>query len=53
MSVNPAVVAQFKALKMGRLLDTLESRLDQARQGQLGYAMLSYGSSLRLRGTRC
>jgi DNA replication protein DnaC len=37
MSVSTAMVGQFKALKLGRMLDTLEVRLDQARQGQLGY----------------
>src|SRR5512136_2118681 len=37
MNISPAIVSQFKALKLGRLLDTLEARLDQARQGQLGY----------------
>lgn len=37
MNISPTIVSQFKALKLGRLLDTLEMRLDQARQGQLGY----------------
>lgn len=37
MNISPAIVSQFKALKLGRLLETLEARLDQARQGQLGY----------------
>jgi len=37
MSVTPAFVSQLKALKLGRMLDTLELRLEQARQGQLGY----------------
>ena len=37
MSVSPAFVSQLKALKLGKMLDTLEVRLGQARQGQLGY----------------
>ena len=37
MSLTPAFVGQLKALKLGRMLDTLDVRLDQARQGQLGY----------------
>jgi len=37
MSVSQALVSQFKALKLGRVLDTIDVRLDQARQGQLGY----------------
>lgn len=37
MSVTAAFVSQLKALKLGKMLDTLEVRLGQARQGQLGY----------------
>jgi hypothetical protein len=37
MSVSPAFVSQLKALKLGKMLDTLEVRLDQARHSQLGY----------------
>ncbi len=37
MSITPAFVSQLKALKLGRLLDTLEVRLEQARQAQMGY----------------
>jgi DNA replication protein DnaC len=37
MSVSPAFVSQLKALKLGKMLDSLEVRLDQARHGQLGY----------------
>ena len=37
MGLSPAFVGQLKALKLGRMLDTLDVRLDQARKGQLGY----------------
>jgi DNA replication protein DnaC len=37
MSASPAFVSQLKALKLGKMLDTLEVRLGQAQQGQLGY----------------
>lgn len=37
MTITPAFVSQLKTLKLGRLMDTLEVRLEQARQGQLGY----------------
>lgn len=40
MSLSPAFISQLKALKLGKMLDTLEVRLDQARQGQLGYVEL-------------
>jgi DNA replication protein DnaC len=37
MSVSPAFVTQLKTLKLGRVLDTLDVRLAQARQDSLGY----------------
>jgi DNA replication protein DnaC len=37
MSLTPAFVGQLKALKLGRMLDSLDVRLAQARQSQLGY----------------
>ncbi len=37
MSATAALTSQLKALKLGRMLDTLDVRLLQARQDQLGY----------------
>jgi len=37
MSATAALTSQLKALKLGRMLDTLDVRLTQARQDQLGY----------------
>ena len=37
MSASNALVSQLKTLKLGRMLDTLDIRLLQARQDQLGY----------------
>ncbi|MEW6595855.1 MAG: IS21-like element helper ATPase IstB [Thermodesulfobacteriota bacterium] len=37
MSATAALVSQLKALKLGRILDTLDVRLAQARNDQLGY----------------
>jgi DNA replication protein DnaC len=37
MSATAALVSQLKAIKLGRMLDTLDVRLAQARDGQLGY----------------
>jgi DNA replication protein DnaC len=37
MSTSPAFVSQLKALKLGRMLDSLDLRLSQARQSNLGY----------------
>ena len=37
MSVSPAFVSQLKTLKLGRVLESLDVRHAQARDGQLGY----------------
>lgn len=37
MSITVALTSQLKALKLGRMLDTMEVRLSQARNDQLGY----------------
>lgn len=37
MSATAALTSQLKTLKLGRMLDTLDIRLLQARQDQLGY----------------
>jgi DNA replication protein DnaC len=37
MSTSAALTGQLKALKLGRMLDTFDIRLAQAREGQLGY----------------
>lgn len=37
MSVSAALISQLKTLKLGRMLDTIDVRLLQARQDQLGY----------------
>ncbi|UWZ79762.1 ATP-binding protein [Geoalkalibacter halelectricus] len=37
MSASAALTSQLKTLKLGRMLDTLDVRLLQARQDQLGY----------------
>ncbi len=37
MSISIALTGQLKALKLGRMLDTFDVRLAQAREGQLGY----------------
>ncbi|MBU1413727.1 IS21-like element helper ATPase IstB [Myxococcota bacterium] len=37
MSATSALTSQLKSLKLGRMLDTLDVRLLQARQDQLGY----------------
>ncbi len=37
MSLSPGFVGQLKALKLGRMLDSLDVRLAQARQSQFGY----------------
>lgn len=37
MSATTALTSQLKTLKLGRMLDTLDVRLLQARQDQLGY----------------
>ena len=37
MSITAALTSQLKALKLGRMLDTIDVRLAQARDDQLGY----------------